>query len=123
MPSLKTSKNKYNWFVKAKSNTSSKTELRPRDIGSGYGVSSSTSFSKSKTKPNMPKPKSKSPSRSKSPTSKPNYQWIPKTSKLDEISAGQCSITNMQDMTWDQVLKVDQNGKPSLSMDWVPTTN
>ena len=74
---------------------------------------------KSKT----PNTKSKSPTRSNYKSSKPNYQWIPKTAKLEEIPVNKCSLSNMQDMCWEQVMKFDSNGQPSLSMDWVPTSN
>ena len=80
------------------------------------------SIPKSKSKTNS-KSKSKTPNRSNNKSSKPNYQWIPKVAKLEEISVDSCNLTNEQSMCWEQVMKIDSNGKPSLSMDWVPVSN
>ena len=76
--------------------------------------------SKSKTKSKI---KSKTPNRSNNKSSKLNYQWIPKVAKLEEIYVDSCNLTNEQSMCWEQVMKIDSNGKPSLSMDWVLVSN
>jgi Zinc knuckle len=54
---------------------------------------------------------------------KPNYRWVPKgsMSKLSKTPVNSLhSISDQQDMSWEKVISVDTNGKPSVRMDWVP---
>ena len=128
--------------VKQKNNPDKRSDLKvdstksksDRSISSRESSSKSylknTSIWLTKTRSNsIPKSKSISKSKSESPirtnnkSSKPNYQWIPKVAKLEEISIDLCCLSNEKEMSWEQVMTVDCNGKPSLSMKWVPKSN
>jgi hypothetical protein len=57
---------------------------------------------------------------------KPDYRWVPKvpaSNKRHNPVITSCSLSNKQDMVWEQVPCVDGNGKPSYKMDWVAKTN
>ena len=54
---------------------------------------------------------------------KPNYRWLPKGSRSQNSSSttsSVCSIFDTQDMTWQSVSSLNNCGKPSYVMDWVP---
>ena len=76
-----------------------------------------TSRSKASTEP---------PIRSKKKWVKPNYKWVPKAhspKSSNDSNISTSSVCDKQDMSWEKVPCVDDKGRPSFKMDWVPKTN
>ena len=56
---------------------------------------------------------------------KANYRWVPKVldPKFANIPDAFSFLSDKQDMSWERVKCLDDDGKPSFKMDWVPITN
>ncbi|KAL7609627.1 uncharacterized protein LOC122197164 [Lactuca sativa] len=72
------------------------------------------------------KPCDKASIRSNKKWIKPNYRWAPKvhtTKSSNDSNTSSSSVSDKQDMSWDRVPWVDDNGELSFIMDWVPKAN
>ena len=57
---------------------------------------------------------------------KPEYRWVPKVKtpkSSNDSNISSSSVCDKQDMSWERVSCVDEKGRPSFKMDWVPKTN
>ena len=104
---------------------------RDRTPGSSQGSSSSSHLRKKPKATGGPNSKSSAekPIRLNNNVLKPNYQWVPK-SKLSKLPKAQKSkssdipvkssniLSDPQVMSWESVLTVDSDGKPSVKIDW-----
>ena len=72
------------------------------------------------------KSSAKAPIRSKKKWVKPNYRWVPKVQSpksTNDSNISMSSVCDKLDMSWEKVSCVDDKGRPSFKMDWVPKTN
>ncbi|KAL7583467.1 hypothetical protein Lser_V15G43948 [Lactuca serriola] len=55
-----------------------------------------------------------------------DYRWVPKVltpKSSNDSNISSSSVSDKQDMSWERVHCVDDNGQPSFKLDWVPNSN